>query len=264
MTYSSEKFSLKWNHFQVNIGSSYYDLRNNHDFSDVTLVCEEDQQMEAHRIILASSSTFFRNVLKRNSHSHPMIYMKGLRAKDLEAILDFIYHGEANIYQEDLDGFLALAESLQLKGLVGTNDSHSNTGEGPTEEMEQQPLKILLPKEESIPPHPQLGNECVTASRAENRSMIPINVAKILVAGNTSIEDLKVMLDSRMEISDNGEHLLKCTVCGKTTKGAKAKVHMRTHIETHIEGLSYPCNQCGIVSRSSNALQVHVSRNHRK
>ena len=31
-------------------------------------------------------------------------------------ILDFIYHGEANIYQEDLDGFLSLAGELQLKG----------------------------------------------------------------------------------------------------------------------------------------------------
>ena len=130
--------------------------------------------------------------------------------------------------------------------------------------MEQQPLKILLPKEESLQPPPKLENEGVTASHVENRSMIPIDAGKILIAGNTSVEDLRVMLDSMMEIIDGGEHLLKCTVCGKTTKGSKAKVHMRTHLETHIEGLSYPCNQCGIVSRSSNALQVHVSRNHRK
>ena len=47
-----------------------------------------------------------------------MLYMRGIKAKDLEAIVDFIYHGEANIYQEDLDGFLALAEELQLKGLA--------------------------------------------------------------------------------------------------------------------------------------------------
>ena len=45
--------------------------------------------------------------------------MRGLKASDLVAIVDFIYNGEANIHQEDLDGFLAIAEELQLKGLAG-------------------------------------------------------------------------------------------------------------------------------------------------
>ena len=107
MTYSSEKFCLKWNDFKQNIVSSYHNLREDSDFCDVTLVCEEDQQIEAHRIILTACSPFFSSVLKRNKHSHPMIYMRGLKIKDLVAVLDFIYHGEANIYQEDLDGFLA-------------------------------------------------------------------------------------------------------------------------------------------------------------
>ena len=120
MTSSSEKFCLKWNDFQHNILGSFQELRGDTDFADVTLVCEEDQQIKAHRIILTACSPFFRNVLKKSKHSHPLIYMRGLKAKDLVAILDFIYLGEANIYQEDLDGFLALAEELQLKGLSGS------------------------------------------------------------------------------------------------------------------------------------------------
>ena len=120
MTYPSERFCLKWNDFQQNIVTTYQDLHKESDFSDVTLVCEEDHQIEAHRIILTACSPFFKSVLKRNNHSHPMIYMRGLKAKDLVAIVDFIYHGEANICQEDLDGFLALAEEFQLKGLAGS------------------------------------------------------------------------------------------------------------------------------------------------
>ena len=69
---------------------------------------------------MTACSPFFRNVLKKNNHSHALIYMRGLKAKDLVSILDFIYLREANIYQEDLDGFLALAEELQLKGLTGS------------------------------------------------------------------------------------------------------------------------------------------------
>ena len=52
-----------------------------------------------------------------------MIYMRGLKAKDLVAIVDFMYQGEANIFQEDLDAFLALADELQIKGLAGSQDT---------------------------------------------------------------------------------------------------------------------------------------------
>ena len=62
-----------------------------------------------------------------------MIYMRGLKSKDLNAVVDFIYHGEANIYQEDLEGFLALAEELQLKGLTGP----SNGGAVEKDELKQ-------------------------------------------------------------------------------------------------------------------------------
>ena len=100
---TSKKFCLKWNNFQNNITSSFCGLRKEPDFSDVTLVCEEDQQIEAHRVILTACSPFFSSTLRKNEHHHPMIYMRGVKTKDLVAIVDFIYHGEANIYQDDLD-----------------------------------------------------------------------------------------------------------------------------------------------------------------
>ena len=70
------------------------------------------------RVILSSSSPFFQNILRRNKHSHPLIYMRGMKSEDLVAVLDFIYCGETNVYQEGLDSFLAVAEELQLKGLM--------------------------------------------------------------------------------------------------------------------------------------------------
>ena len=100
---TSEKFSLKWKDLQQNMVNYYRDLRKEADFCDVTLVCEGEHQIEAHRIILSACSPFFSTVLKRNKQSHPMIYMRGLKAKDLVAIVDFIYHGKSNIHQEDLD-----------------------------------------------------------------------------------------------------------------------------------------------------------------
>ena len=127
MNTSSGKLCLKWNEFLTNFVTSFQELRQDSEFSDVTLVCEDNHEIEAHRIILTACSPFFRKVLKRNNNSHPLIYMRGLKAKDLVAIVDFIYHGEANINEEDLVGFLALAEELQIEGLVGSQHNIQNT-----------------------------------------------------------------------------------------------------------------------------------------
>ena len=115
----SEKLCLLWNEFNENAIGSLGSLKDDKDFLDVTLVSEDGKQIEAHKVILSISSPFFKNLLKRNIHSHPLIYMRGLKSHDLLAIIDFLYFGEANVYQENLDSFLAIAEELQLKGLRG-------------------------------------------------------------------------------------------------------------------------------------------------
>ena len=118
MDLSPEKLCLKWGEFQENIISSYHNLRRESEYSDVTLVCEEDQYIKAHKIILTACSPFFSTILKKTEHFHPIIYMRGMKAKDLASIVDFVYHREANVYQEDLEGFLSLAEELKVKGLA--------------------------------------------------------------------------------------------------------------------------------------------------
>ena len=41
-----------------------------------------------------------------------------MKSENLITIVDFLYCGEANVYQENLDAFLALAEELRLNGLM--------------------------------------------------------------------------------------------------------------------------------------------------
>ena len=133
---NSEKLCLKWNDFQENLNSAFAVLRNDQDLADVTLVCEDGTQIETHKVILASSSPFFMEVLKKNKHPHPLIYMRGVKAEALVAMIDFLYYGEANVYQESLDLFLGLAEELKLKGLTGSS-AESNTKEFMYEENTQ-------------------------------------------------------------------------------------------------------------------------------
>ena len=81
---NSEKLCLKWNDFQENLNSAFGALRNDEDFSDVTLACEDGTQVKTHKVILASSSPFFMEILKMNKHPHPLIYMRGLKANTFD------------------------------------------------------------------------------------------------------------------------------------------------------------------------------------
>ena len=119
----SEKLCLQWNDFKDNVSNSFGNLREDKDFTDVTLACEDGQLVAAHKVILAASSLFFQKMLRENKHPHPLIYMRGVKLDELLSIVDFLYCGEANVHQENVDSFLAIAEDLQLKGLVGKSYS---------------------------------------------------------------------------------------------------------------------------------------------
>ena len=96
----SEKLRLQWNDFKENAALAFGKLRKKSEFSDVTLVSQDGEKIEAHKMILASSSPLFMDLLSQNKHLHPLIYMRGLKSDVLVALLDFLYFGEANIWQE--------------------------------------------------------------------------------------------------------------------------------------------------------------------
>ena len=99
---------------QENLNSAFGELRNDRDFADVILACEDGAQIKTHRVILVSTTLFFKEMLTRNKHPQPLIYMRGLKAVEPVAMVDFLYFGEANVDQESLEVFLGLAEELKL------------------------------------------------------------------------------------------------------------------------------------------------------
>ena len=86
------------------------------EFCDVSLACE-DQQVRAHKVVLAASSPKLRSILLNNPHPHPLIYLSGVKFPILENILKFIYSGEAVIRPDHVNSFLDVAQELQVKGL---------------------------------------------------------------------------------------------------------------------------------------------------
>jgi len=150
---ASEKFCLRWNDFESNISVAFRELREEKDFFDVTLACD-DSQVQAHKVILSACSPFFRNILRRNPHQHPLLYLKGVKYKELLSVLNFMYQGEVNVAQEELNSFLAVAEDLRVKGLTQNNSGTSSSSN--TEKQRAPSPKISRPpappERDPVPP----------------------------------------------------------------------------------------------------------------
>jgi len=143
-----EKFCLKWNDFEENINTAFRELREDKDFFDVTLACDDSKQVQAHKVILSACSPFFKTVLKRNRHEHPLLYLKGVKYAELVAVLNFMYLGEVNVAQEELNTFLSVAEDLKVKGL--TQDKSPNENLKSTTH-DNQPNKTILGRSNKTP-----------------------------------------------------------------------------------------------------------------
>merc|ERR1712123_134829 len=172
---SAEKFCLRWNDFESNISEAFRELREDKDFFDVTLACDDDQ-IQAHKVILSACSPFFRKVLRRNKHEHPLLYLKGVKYADLVSVLAFMYHGEVDISQEDLNTFLAVAQDLKVKGMT------EKSGDAPTKPGQNESNKPLPETVNTVnriaPEPPGLDPGKRTSSVTSSNNSLPRRVFK--------------------------------------------------------------------------------------
>ena len=267
---TDEKLCLQWNDFQNNISSAFRDMRNDEHFTDVTLVCEDGPQIDAHKVVLVACSPFFKNILQKNKHTHPIIYMKGVQSKELVAIRDFLYQGEANVHQEDLNSFLALAEELQLKGLQA-NDQQ--TKENISENFEPKnfarkpnfsPERLRFAEEKSSKlPNKTISNQSMETS-PNNERALSLNTDSYFTNEKELAEKVKSLMlvsENRSKTNPGVGRLRICKVCGKEGQFQ----NMTSHIEAnHISGIVIPCNICGIPKASRNGLAQHKLKFHKQ
>jgi len=176
----SEKFCLRWNDFETNISNAFRELREEKDFFDVTLACD-DSQIKAHKVILSACSPFFRNVLRRNPHQHPLLYLKGVKYKELLSVLNFMYMGEVNVAQEELNSFLSVAEDLKVKGLTQGNQGESKLNVGsdtePTKQehfLKESREKVNIPPPKRPRPYPATQRQQTFQRQDDIEEVIPV------------------------------------------------------------------------------------------
>ena len=109
---------IRCEHFETNAPSTFKKLWNDHDFADVTLATLDHHQIRAHKVILSYCSKFFRDIFLKNPHQNPLLYLKGIRYKELAMVIKLIYLGQCEVGQNELKDFLTTGNDLEVEGLI--------------------------------------------------------------------------------------------------------------------------------------------------
>ena len=117
-------FCLRWNNHQSNLLSTFDHLLQLEAFCDVTLAVD-GASLKCHKMVLAACSNYFQELFMENTCKHPIVFLKDISFTQTRALLDYMYHGEVSVQEEELQGLLKIAEALQVKGLVESDDNLS-------------------------------------------------------------------------------------------------------------------------------------------
>ena len=256
----SEKFCLKWNDFDSNVSKSFGLLRNEEYLHDVTLVCDDNSMVSAHKLVLSACSEFFKAVFKNNKHQNPLICLEGISARELQDILDYMYNGKANIYQEGLEKFLLIAQRFKIMGLLQNEEFKPESDEKNDFTSHQEyTLGLGAGVTDTVRTNTEKNNP--TNDYDKTKMPVQSNTAISLNVGDVS--NITKQADELIETLSDGS--LKCTHCGKLASKGNLNIrqNMRTHTETHLEGITFDCQLCGSTLKSRTSLRFHLSRQHR-
>ena len=118
MMAQNDVLGVKWNFQYETIFSMIQGLTNEDPFSDVTLVSgDELLDYQVHKFVLSAVSPVFKEILLNNPHEHPLIFLSGVRERELQYLLQLIYFGRTTVYDSQVDAFLKVLKEFQLSGI---------------------------------------------------------------------------------------------------------------------------------------------------
>ena len=170
----------------------------------------------------------------------------GVKSKALEYILDFIYSGQVEIFQNHLNDFLELGQDLKLKGIInesfvdGKKDTEQNIIKSADENTSGPITENVLTT---------LKNEAADYSLAYNNT------------DYNEDEDFESTINGMIEKVGTMWH---CKVCGKEYI-PKNKSSLKHHVETkHVTGFTHTCKICQKKLSTKASLQKHMLLYHKK
>jgi len=240
MTMAPSMVSVSWDDFSTAAAATVRNLHSDQDFTDVTIACEGQRTVDAHKVILSASSSFFHSILvETHSQEHPLICLTGVQFVHLQKLVEFIYLGEVKIPEQELASFLELGRDLTISGIIDQSEQEPGVANEHTEEVNTEEFEFEGP--------------------LIDRTIVPIS--EDMVTQEFIIENIKEEVVEPFEMPRvlKKEKLFECNKCDFTS------VHyasVRKHKLSKHDGIKYQCEKCVKSFSDSSTLLRHKKSVH--
>jgi hypothetical protein len=209
-----EEFALCWNNFSENISNGFQKLLDNGNLLvDCTLACE-GKLIRAHKIVLAICSPYFQEMFVSNPCKHPIIILKDVSYGIMNELLQFMYQGEVNVKQSELQQFMKIAETLQIKGLTTSSNTPRATkspdyhdqkpSTSPAQEHKQNNQKRSNPSNEESPKKSAPKRQNIEEPEITAESIEQLTADEVFLPQITMVES-RFDMNSHMKRENNNE-----------------------------------------------------------
>ena len=285
--------SVKQKDFDLCKEDSLKDMLNQKLFTDVTLACNDDKQVDAHRIILSSQSSFFRRILKVNDRRDILIYLPSVSSCELEIILEFVYSGQMEISEQDVDKFIMFGKMFEIKSLMDLEMNHASdpdfaskiietgyeghgllinksllkrlpNGKFPCGQCDYQSVRKIGVKRHEDAVHLGIKYDCNECPKAySNQDELKLHKKSAHEGVFYQCEQCnKTFPQHKTLLLHEREHqgiVTKCTQCEKSFNNVTA---LNYHINKQHEGLKYVCDLCNFKTKKIFRFKEHKGTVH--
>ena len=293
-----ENYNLTWHTYSDHLKDMMQEIFRSDDFKDVTLVSDDKQSIKAHRNILSTCSPVFKSILQmEGQNNHPVIYLKGIKYSEIEAILKFIYTGETKCNEKELNELLLTAQNLEIKELcenvniqveaqvdvdkkdeaklldaliedsietksVGYSDKNKGKEDQPVEEISHkiETVESVQGNEGQMPEEEDAPISPTPKTMQSKQRNYGLNALKVKCSKCEKYFANKWVLDRHIKSLHEGiTHACNYDQCYHEYTEAKA---LKNHIRSVHEGVKFPCKQCDKQFNTKNLLNIHSKNVH--
>lgn len=241
-----DKYTIGWNTFQNHLKETQIELYHEKYFADVTLVSDDMVSVQAHKTILCSASPVFKQLLMiYPSNTNSILYLKGIEHEELESILQFIYLGEAKVYESRIQSFMSASTELNIK------------------ELKKQTVESAVDERDGTNDHKYKENEPSSESVIENNTqdMSILNTLQSLDCPecNKTFSRVRNMRAHYERSHSESKPNFPCNQCGKVFN---QKGNLDLHIKGIHMGIKYMCDICDYQTAQKGNLATHIRSKH--
>ena len=262
-------------------------------YCDVRLVSDDLIQFQAHKVVLSTFSPVLKDILLKNPHPYPLIYLKGVTQQNVQFILNFMYEGEVKVNNIQKNSLLKIVKDLELKEMFVFKIEI-----GSPQDSVDEKLSHHVAENVDCDPNTSFVFKCTDCELSFEKRFILLRHRRKV--HNISLYscyqcEYQATHQSNLKAHQESKHKLvkkkkdkyfcnKCEYsaakpsqlmyhqqsihegirfsCNQCEYKARRPYHLESHIEAKHEGVRYSCNQCEFKAKRSAHLKLHRQSKH--